>query len=263
MDLINYKKNNIKSIQVNEITVEVINQITRDFLDNVIQNESVGIEAAKNVIQIECEKITLNFVELVQLYIDENNILPIGTTLKYQLFKNQFNQVMQNTRFGFFEFIYAAWSKVIQTLYLAGNIKTGELFLVLLGEISLAHKSIMEENKKPSENINTQTEQNVSMEFSIGKYILNTNSRVLKFDNEVQKLTTKELQLLELLALNKNEVLLRTEALTKIWHENTYQTSRSMDVYITRLRKHLKNDAQIEILNVHGKGFKLLITAKS
>jgi len=254
-------EDNIKTIKVHEISIEAINQITKDYIDNIIQDESNGIKAAKNSIQIECEKITLNFVELIQLYeiLEDKNERYFGTNLKYQFFKSQFNQVMQNTRFGFFEFVFEAWSKVMQTIYLVGDKRIERLILILLGEINVIHNNIIEENKKYSKITQLQSEQTISGEFKIGNYILNSNSCILKFENEVKKLTTKETQLLQLLVLNKNEVVLRTDALKSIWHDSNYKTGRSMDVYITKLRRYLKNDKQIEILNVHGKGFKLLI----
>jgi two-component system, OmpR family, response regulator len=65
--------------------------------------------------------------------------------------------------------------------------------------------------------------------------------------------------LLRLFALYKNDVLLRSEALTKIWGEDNYFTARSMDVFVTKLRKYLKADENIEIVNIHGNGFQLLI----
>jgi DNA-binding response OmpR family regulator len=73
------------------------------------------------------------------------------------------------------------------------------------------------------------------------------------------KLTSKEVELLRLLALNQNEVLERSIALSEIWQEHAYFTSRSMDVYITKLRSYLKGDESVEIVNVHRTGFKLLV----
>jgi len=95
-------------------------------------------------------------------------------------------------------------------------------------------------------------------EFKIGGYNFNYNKRLLSFNFKDQKLTPKECELLRLLCLNENKVLERTEALTRIWREDTYFNSRSMDVYITKLRNYLKQDRSIEIINVHGTGYKLL-----
>lgn len=78
-------------------------------------------------------------------------------------------------------------------------------------------------------------------------------------DGEVQKLTSKESQLLKLLCLKMNDVLDRSFALKSIWEDDSYYNSRSMDVYVTKLRKYLKSDENVEIVNVHGKGFKLLV----
>jgi DNA-binding response OmpR family regulator len=105
----------------------------------------------------------------------------------------------------------------------------------------------------------TQAMENDRVEFSIGKYVFNAETQTLKFGDENFKLTTKEAQLMRLLALNKNEVVDRSFTLKTIWHDDNYFNSRSMDVYITKLRKYLKLDQKVEIVNVHGKGFKLLV----
>ena len=76
---------------------------------------------------------------------------------------------------------------------------------------------------------------------------------------EEEKLTTKESELLKLLCLNVNKVLERNYALKHIWADDNYFNARSMDVYITKLRKHLKRDPAVEIINVHGKGYKLIL----
>lgn len=96
-------------------------------------------------------------------------------------------------------------------------------------------------------------------EFSIGKFIFNANSQELLKNGETVKLTSKESQLLKILIQNKNQVLQRETALKLIWGDDTYFNARSMDVYISKLRKHFQNEASIEIVNVHGKGFKLLV----
>lgn len=97
------------------------------------------------------------------------------------------------------------------------------------------------------------------VDFNIGKYHFNSEKQVLQYNAEEQKLTTKESQLLRLLCVHKNDVLDRTFALKSIWHDDNYFNGRSMDVYIAKLRKYLKDDPKIEIINIHGKGFKLLI----
>ena len=94
--------------------------------------------------------------------------------------------------------------------------------------------------------------------FKIGKYDFDPQKQTLAFKNKVQKLTTKEAELLKLLCTNKNKVLERNFALRTIWYDDNYFNARSMDVYITKLRKYLKEDPTVEILNVHGKGFKIV-----
>ena len=96
--------------------------------------------------------------------------------------------------------------------------------------------------------------------FHIGKFVFDSKKQTLSFDNEVEKLTTKESDLLKLLASKQNELLQRDYALRAIWVDNNYYNARSMDVYITKLRKLLKADPNVELLNVHGKGYKLVVT---
>lgn len=95
--------------------------------------------------------------------------------------------------------------------------------------------------------------------FKISKYNFNSEKQVLQLNGVEQKLTTKESQLLRLLCIHNNDVLDRTFALKTIWHDDNYFNGRSMDVYIAKLRKYLKDDAAVEIINIHGKGFKLLV----
>ncbi|MCA1763702.1 MAG: response regulator transcription factor [Cryomorphaceae bacterium] len=95
--------------------------------------------------------------------------------------------------------------------------------------------------------------------FELGKFHFDYDRQILKGAGEETKLTTKENELLYMLCINKNGVLERNYALNAIWGDDNYFNGRSMDVYIAKLRKHLKPDPQIEIINIHGKGFKLLV----
>ncbi len=95
--------------------------------------------------------------------------------------------------------------------------------------------------------------------FEIGRYVFDAEHQLLEHDKQQQKLTTKEADLLRLLCLHQNDILDRNFALNAIWKSDNYFNGRSMDVYIAKLRKYLKDDPSIEILNVHGRGFKLLI----
>ena len=104
---------------------------------------------------------------------------------------------------------------------------------------------------------------NTKFEFKIGRFHLNSKLRFLTFDNEEPiKLSPKENELLKMLALYENDLMPREVALTKIWRDDNYFTSRSMDVYIAKLRKYLKSDENVEILNIHGEGFRLVIKNK-
>lgn len=95
--------------------------------------------------------------------------------------------------------------------------------------------------------------------FEIGTLQYDPLTRILYLKNEEVKLTTKEGQLLHLLCKNRIDVLDRQAALRAIWGDDNYFNGRSMDVYIAKLRKLLKDDERIEILNIHGKGFKLIV----
>lgn len=104
-----------------------------------------------------------------------------------------------------------------------------------------------------------EDEDDDTKEFTIGEFNFNFPLRILSHkDGQKEKLSPKEAQLLRLFALNMNEVLSRSEALTKIWTEDNYFTARSMDVFVTKLRKYLSIDASLEIVNIHGSGFRLI-----
>ncbi len=101
-------------------------------------------------------------------------------------------------------------------------------------------------------------------EFEFGQFHLNSKLRFLRYrDEEPIKLSPKENELLRLLALHQNDLMPRELALTKIWRDDNYFTSRSMDVYIAKLRKYLKKDESVEILNIHGEGFRLVVKTDS
>jgi len=94
--------------------------------------------------------------------------------------------------------------------------------------------------------------------FTIGKYTFDYMHQKLSVGKESQKLTSKESELLKLLCQHENETMDRRVALNRIWKDDSYYNARSMDVYITKLRKYLKEDPKLQIINVHGIGFKLL-----
>jgi DNA-binding response OmpR family regulator len=95
--------------------------------------------------------------------------------------------------------------------------------------------------------------------FQIGQYSFDYNRQILTGPDDENKLTSKEAELLRLLCENMNRVLDRSVALNKIWFDDSYFNARSMDVYITKLRKFFKNDPRIDLMNVHGIGFKLVV----
>ncbi len=104
-----------------------------------------------------------------------------------------------------------------------------------------------------------RSSESEEVNFKIGKYQFNSEKQILQHNGIEQKLTTKESQLLRLLCVHQNDVLDRTFALKSIWQDDNYFNGRSMDVYIAKLRKYLKDDSKVEIINIHGKGFKLLV----
>ncbi len=99
--------------------------------------------------------------------------------------------------------------------------------------------------------------------YVLGKYIFDIQRQTLTNGDQVTKLTTKEGELLAMLCENANDVLPRDLALKTIWVVDNYFNARSMDVYITKLRKHLREDPSIEINNVHGKGYRLIVPSIS
>jgi DNA-binding response OmpR family regulator len=106
--------------------------------------------------------------------------------------------------------------------------------------------------------VKTKDQKNVTR-FQLGKFIFDSQRQVLIYEDSQTKLTTKESELLTMLCVHMNEVLERDLALKTIWMEDNYFNARSMDVYITKLRKLLKADPEIEINNVHGRGYRLIV----
>lgn len=105
-------------------------------------------------------------------------------------------------------------------------------------------------------------EEEETQEYQIGLYHFNYLNQRLSINGEEIKLTTKENELLNLLCKSLNGVMERNFALNAIWGDDDYFKGRSMDVYIAKLRKHLSKDPNIEIVNVHGRGFKLLVDSE-
>ena len=103
-----------------------------------------------------------------------------------------------------------------------------------------------------------QNTVNENLEFDLGIYHFNPKLRQLIANDKTQVLSPKENDLLKMLAEHKNDLLPRERALKKIWGSDTYFNGRSMDVYIAKLRKYLKEDSNIEIVNIHGNGFRLV-----
>lgn len=106
--------------------------------------------------------------------------------------------------------------------------------------------------------VNPVSAEDETREFILGKFKFDFVTQTLSDDDGNIKMSGKEAELLRLLCLRKNQILTREEALLKIWNDDSYFNGRSMDVYLSKIRKYLKSDETIEIINVHGKGFKLI-----
>ena len=110
--------------------------------------------------------------------------------------------------------------------------------------------------RRTDETIKSAGAENI---YTIGIFTFDFNRQTLISKSKEQKLTSKEAGLLRLLCTHANEVLDRPTALNEIWNDDSYFNARSMDVYIVKLRKYLKGDPRVELLNVHGVGFKLVM----
>lgn len=119
-------------------------------------------------------------------------------------------------------------------------------------ELLMRMKAILRRINKQESDVPTNT-------FQIGEYAFDAQTNTLAHNGGQNKLTTKESELLKLLCQNKNQSVSRSFALKLIWGDDSYFNARSMDVYITKLRKHLRDDSSIQIMNMHGEGFKLIV----
>jgi len=117
-------------------------------------------------------------------------------------------------------------------------------------EVLVRVEAVLRRTKKKTDKITN---------YEIGKYQFDTVSQQLYLEGKVTKLTSKEAELLQLLIENKNNLVERNYALKKIWGDDSIFNARSMDVYITKLRKYLQEDENIKIINVHSKGFKIVV----
>jgi DNA-binding response OmpR family regulator len=123
-----------------------------------------------------------------------------------------------------------------------------------LEELNLRIKSLLKR-------VNIRTEIPEEKVFSVSTFIFDTENLTLTLNGTAQSLTKKEAQILKILYKFKNQVLPREVILNTVWGQDDYFVGRSLDVFITKLRKYLKEDERIQILNIHGVGFKLEIKA--
>jgi len=103
-------------------------------------------------------------------------------------------------------------------------------------------------------------EEDMPSKFEIGSYAFDSDKQMLAIGGKRQRLTPKESDLLRLLCINMNRTLERSTALRRVWNDESYFSGRSMDVFISKLRKYLKDDPRVEIMSVHGKGFRLIVS---
>ena len=122
-----------------------------------------------------------------------------------------------------------------------------------LEELVLRVRAVLRRSKAGERNVSERRR------FSLGRYSFDYEGQTLSIRSRTRKLTTKEAELLRLLCINANNVLERSLALQFIWGSDSVFNARSMDVFISKLRKYLSEDAALEILNVHGRGYKLII----
>lgn len=118
----------------------------------------------------------------------------------------------------------------------------------------LLHKIYALLNRKEIDN----KESEIPEVLTAGNCTINTRLRELKIFDKAKTLSPKEIALLALLFKNKNDLVKRTDALLKIWKDDSYFTARSMDVYMAKIRKYIKEDPTLEIINIHGEGFRLI-----
>lgn len=105
---------------------------------------------------------------------------------------------------------------------------------------------------------NTLRSEDEATLFQIGTYLFDYTKQTLEFRNQVTKLTHREAEILKLLCINRSQVVERSFVLKKVWGDDNFFNARSMDVFITKLRKHLQYDSNVEILNVRGIGYKMI-----
>lgn len=99
--------------------------------------------------------------------------------------------------------------------------------------------------------------------YNFGNYLFDYTAQILRIGDKEQKLTTKEANIMKILADNPNEIVDRTVILRTVWDSDSYFNARSMDVYMSRLRKYLQDDPEVQIINIHGVGFKLVVPLPS
>ncbi|MEO0899342.1 MAG: response regulator transcription factor [Bacteroidota bacterium] len=121
-------------------------------------------------------------------------------------------------------------------------------------ELLLRIKAILKRTENPSEK-----KEEIPDEFEFGKFHFNYRLHILREGEETHKLSPKEADLLRLLLVHKNDLLPREKALQALWGDDNYFNARSMDVFISKLRRRLKSDAGIKIENVHSRGFRLVV----
>lgn len=122
-----------------------------------------------------------------------------------------------------------------------------------LEELLLRIEAILSRTMKP------ENQSRSSYVFELGKYTFDSRNQILAIGDEQKKLTKKENNILKLLCLHQDKILTRELTLKTVWGSDDYFSGRSMDVFISKLRKYLQEDPSVQIINIHGVGFKLMI----
>lgn len=128
-------------------------------------------------------------------------------------------------------------------------------------ELLMRVQAILRRSRQVYSQTHQHSEPQTLSTFDIGSFVFDYPNQTLAHPAETRTLTSREAELLRLLCLQKNQVLKREVALKQVWGDDNYFNGRSMDVFITKLRKYLKLDDRVEIANVHGSGYKLIVNA--
>jgi DNA-binding response OmpR family regulator len=189
---------------------------------------------------------------------DGNAIITIAKSKAYDILLLDIN--LQNGKNGFelFELMQDNFIKIPTLFLTARGLKDDRVLGLRLGAADYLVKPFsIEELHLRIANILNRNNQAIAKWVQIGEYVLDIENQELKHHTTSTRLTLKETQLLTMLALQLNTIIKREAILMKIWGDDDYFLGRSLDVFITKLRKYLSSDPKIKLRNIHGVGFLL------